>query len=166
MTNDEANEKFKAAMLDRVMAEGHFVQHVTAEQAGLLGEGRAYAYTVGRSMFSRPEFLVTGLGREEAEGILHAVVALDDEGPLARPAAALTGEVWALHPNGRRIDVRLMEATPVLTLGVIATFGVSIQVVQVLWPRNGSYPSVNDRWADQPIHPQGVTPFTREDPYA
>lgn len=161
--DDEESTMFKAAMLNRVMDEGHFNQHITEEQAGPLGGGRAYAYTVGRSMFGRPEYLVTGLPREISDPLLDALVASDEE---VEDAATLDGQERSLAVDGRVIRVKLMHASPVMLLGALVTFGSAVEAVQALWPHDRTYPSINDRWEDQPIHPHGVTPLTDGDPYA
>jgi hypothetical protein len=164
---NEEGEAFKEAILERVLNEGYFVQFVTDDQATVLQMGQPFAYTVGRSMFARPEFLITGLPRDIAEPVLHGLVAQDSDGNNPS-AATLDGTCWTVDLDSLRLPLKLMHATPAPLLGAMVTFGWrGVEALQALWPNSaGGYPSLNDRWDIQPIYPQGRTPLIERDPYA
>ena len=102
-----------------------------------------FAYTIGRTLQGRPEFLVTGVqGQGPAAGFLDYLVTADDRSPL-RPGDVLP---WG-HSS-----LKLIRAHPGLLLGAMATFG-SVEVIQALWPdARGLYPdSIGGRTSIQPV---------------
>lgn len=186
---DETDEARLARMRDEVfnavLDRGFLIHYVPADVASLLHENRPYAYTVGRTLMQRPEFLVTGLPSGVAKPVLDALVAYDDRRHPSgqRPSAeALAGtfarlDIELLFKGGSQdpwrdvqapgpVRMKLILADPHPMIGALTEFGLDkVRAIQALWPRDGGYPDVNDRWRDQPIHPYGRTPLSRRDPY-
>ena len=106
-----------------------------------------WAYTVGRTMLGRPEFLVTGLTDQQlAEMVLRTAVDTDDESELA------AGDMLDTQAVGRCF---LIEADPGALLGALVTFGLTkVRALQIVWPGDEH---------EQPIHAVGSSPFYARD---
>lgn len=162
-TEAERLARISGEIFDAVLDSGFLVHYVPADAASVIHQNQPYAYTVGRTLMERPEFLVTGLGQDESKALLAAVVEWDD----LRGADQLAGCFLNLRVDGKPMKVKLILADSGPLLGALTAFGLDkVQTVQALWPRAGGYPDVNDRWSEQPIHPYGETPLQRgPDPY-
>lgn len=166
--NDRADE-IRTALLDRVLDVGHTVQYVPADVTSVLHRGQPYAYTVGRTLMDRPEFVVTGLPMAASESMLNELCRMDDSAAGLRAGAGgvlhgLMPEV-RLAPSDTVVRVRLIRADASPLLGALLLFGLGrVHALQALWPRDGIYPDAG--WLDQPIHPWGQTPLVEGDPYA
>lgn len=144
-------EQLREQMFNGVLDRGYVVQFVPADPTSVLHKGVPYAYTAGRSMAERPELLVTGLDRGNAESLLAAFVEVD------------LHDVRQEHPA-----YRFIAADTAPLLGAIAMFGAGhVRAIQILWQdENGRYPDEDPRLrARQPIHPLGKNPLTKHDPY-
>lgn len=157
MTDDETAAKINEETFNAILDKGAIIHFVPADAASVIHQNQPYAYTVGRTLMERPEFLVTGLDEEQSKAVLTGLVGWDDE---TRSAAA--GAFVTIPP---KVTLMLADSHPLL--GALTAFGLDkVRVLQALWPRGGGYPGLNDRWADQPIHPLGETPLLGgRDPY-
>lgn len=169
-SDDDRLLRLEREIFNAVLDKGFLVHYVPADAASLIHQNRPYAYTVGRTLVERSEFLVTGLSPEEAKAMLTALVRWDDQRVADAPIAAggLAGLFvnLPLDPPAPATRVKLILADPAPLMTALVAFGLNkVSAVQALWPRAGGYPGENDRWAGQPIHPYGKTPLIRRDPY-
>jgi hypothetical protein len=156
--DDETVARITGEAFDAVLDKGAIIHFVPADAASVIHQNRPYAYTVGRTLMERPEFLVTGLDEEQSKAVLTGLITWDD---VTGNAAA--GAFVVIPP---KVQLLLADSHPLL--GALTTFGLGkVRVLQALWPRAGGYPDASDRWPDQPIHPYGETPLSGgRDPYA
>ena len=105
-----------------------------------------WAYTIGRTMKGRPEFLVTGLDQQLAEMVLRTAVDADDASELS------AGDMLDTQAVGRCL---LVEADPGALLGALVTFGLTkVKALQLVWSGDEE---------TQPIHAVGSSPFYAKD---
>jgi hypothetical protein len=153
-------DEIVANLTSRVLDEGHVVEYIPADAGSLIHQGQPYAYTVGRTLMGRPELLVTGMSLPAAKHVLDSLVRLDDV------AALLPGTYARVESAGTALKMKLILADSAPLLHALVTFGLTrVDALQAIWPRAGGYPSENERWAEQPLHPLGRTPLIHRDPY-
>lgn len=153
--DDEIQERVFNGILD----DGYVIQYVPADTDSVIHRGTSCAYTVGRSMQGRPEFMVTGLPAEEAHKALDLLVMADNLVPLEAGGGVTVKDG----------SYRLVEAEPTIALGAVQTFP-SARVLQGLWPSPaGTYPDQDEQLEMlQPVFPKGYWPRALrlvDDPY-
>ena len=165
-------DDLRKQMLDQILDCGCVIQFVPADAQSVLHGAMPYAYTAGRTLSGRPEFLVTGLTIEMSKAFLNELIRLDSEHGGLPIEEAVVGFFATLDIDGVKIKVKVISASPSPLLGAMAVFGATaVTALQALWPRKSpglgqDYPSPDDKWPDQPIHPFGRTPLVDKDPYA
>ncbi len=122
---------------DQMLDEG-ILRFWTDGEDSVNHQGQPWAYTVGRTMFGRPELLVTGLDEEESKEVLTSLQDFD------------------VHPDFPRAtpvgSVAFILAETGLLFAAYAVFGANFSALQVI---HGGIP--------QPLHPIGGLILT--DPY-
>lgn len=143
MNTDEIRERTFSHMLDH----GFSIQYIAGDK-----DRATRAYTVGRTLRNRPEFLVVGpFPLELASEILTRACALDDATPIE--LGDIRDGILLSH------NCKAIEADPKAALmnGALAEFG-EITALQLLWPDDeGRFPD-NVRYAhpatSQPMYPK------------
>lgn len=110
------------------------------------------AYTVGRTLWGRPELLIVGpFSEDEMDQMLAEAVADDDRNPI-EPGATIELDSRPLQA---------IDADPGAFIGAMAVFG-AVRGLQLLWPTPGTreFPGL-----PQPTRPVGVLPLGLPDPY-
>lgn len=144
MNTDEIRERTFAHMLDH----GFSIQYIAGD-----ADRATRAYTVGRTLQGRPEFLVVGpFPLELAAEILTRACTLDDAEPIQ--LGDIREGILLAH------NCKAIEADPetALMYGALAEFG-EVTAAQLLWPDDeGRFPD-NGRYAhpaeSQPMYPRG-----------
>jgi hypothetical protein len=131
-------EDTRKRLSDQMMDEG-ILRFWTHDVDSLNHSGLPWAYTVGRTMYGRPELLVTGLGEAASHELLTEL-----EGRNVHPDFPLATSVG-------RVAFILAE-TGVLH-AAYAVFGPNYSALQAIWEGD----------APQPLHPAGGLIMT--DPY-
>lgn len=111
-------ERLRSEIFNGVLDNGHVVQFLPATAA----TPTPRAYTVGRTMVGRPEFIVAGLEKDDAHTLLDALVDRDITTPLG------AGDELTISD----LNVRLKQAEPMLAVGAYATFG-PVTLLQAAW---------------------------------
>jgi len=131
-------EQIRRATTDRMLQEGMLV-FWQDDADSTLHRGQPWAYTVGRTMYGRPELLVTGLGEALALQVLRE---LEDQD--VHPDFPVTTDV---------ARCAFIIAETGLLHAAFAVFGANYSALQVIWEGEG----------EQPLHPAGGLIMT--DPY-
>lgn len=121
--------------MEDIIEFGHQVRIVFPDDVN--DDGVAFAYSIGRSLHYKPEFLVTGNMQPEVLGyIINRVAEIADKIQVA-PGDELD-EVLEGY-KVRLVAVQDLEKAEMF--GVISTFGEETSALQVLWPdENGNFP--------------------------
>jgi hypothetical protein len=148
-------------LTERVLDNGLVVQYVPADMASRLHQQRPFGYTIGRTLYGKPEFLVTGVPFALTHHLLTELARMDEA-----TGQMLVGAYPRIKAEGSEVRLKLILADPGPLIGALLTFGLTkVTAIQALWPRDGGYPTVDNPWPDQPIHPHGRTPLVDRDPY-
>lgn len=125
--------------------------HYCADPSLIYGD-LPVAYTVGRTLWERPELLIVGpFSGEEMGRMLAEAVAEDDRNPIQ---VGLTLEL-----DSRPLQA--IEADSSAFIGAMAVFG-RVRGLQLLWPSPGTRELPGH---PQPTRPVGVFPLNLPDPY-
>lgn len=135
---DALLEQVKQATTEALLDEGvlRYWQHDPTSE---MHRGEPWAYTCGRTLYGRPELLVTGLGEAVSLNLLTELGDCD-----AHPDTPLATSV------GR---VAFIRAETGLLHAAYAVFGPGFSALQAIWEGAG----------EQPLHPIGGLIMT--DPY-
>jgi len=134
MTDNDAEfvRRLKAHFEDAILSHGFGVQYVGA----VTSEQRPFAYTVGRTLYQKPELLVSGpFPAEHRHRILTKAVRMDEEGGVL-----VNQPILGVRENEVPLfAIKVAPWRPPMS-SALAMFG-QIEALQLLWPDdNGRFP--------------------------
>lgn len=136
---------------EAILDSGYVVHY--CDSPSLIYADLPVAYTVGRTLWDRPELLIVGpFSQDEMAQMLTEAVAADDRNPIN------AGAIVELDSR----PLQAIDADPGAFVGAMAVFGV-LRGLQLLWPTPGTsaFPGL-----PQPTRLPGVLPLALPDPYA
>lgn len=149
-------DRFMEETRDAILDHGFTVQY--ADGRSLAFQHLPRAHTVGRTLFGRPEVLISGpFTQEQMLAMLTELVTIDQNTPLK------INQI--VEAEGR--SFRVEKADPSALVGALAAFG-SIQAFQLVWLDAGASPgqpqALRLEGAPHPLHPT-TDPYGPQDPF-
>lgn len=109
-----------------ILDRGFMVRSIFPNQGD---EGTTFAYSVGRSLFDKPEFFITGLGSSTMQYIINRVADLESErGPFN------DGDDIDEVLEGLPVRIRTVNSLEAADMGGVTSRFPSAQALQILWP--------------------------------